>query len=153
MIRHSEHEELSEFQRGVIDSGLKSYERELPKNNTLRQGADLEHVRSVFEGSLRMGPSLGGDFVPGKENEDLTFIADHLFAADGHSKVVWVKNGNSESFALIAKGNQVILFDSHWNEISLMFTKEQVVTAVQAKLGHDKVHNLFDYSLGRVVKP
>lgn len=141
---------LSQFQRNIIQDGLVNYDKAVKKQPDLLGGADLEHVRRFIPGGIRMDRSQNGVYMLGvKENPALNAIADYLFSAGSDTKVVWVKNGNDESFALVARGNQVILFDSHVNEICMLSSKAQAMNAIQAKLGNEEL-NLFDYALGTV---
>lgn len=150
MINREDGANLSKIQRRVIEAGLIDYSRALRQNSKLVEGADLDHLRPLLSKEIQMGSSLSVVFTPGAPSEDLTKIADHLFSAGGPTKAIWVKNPNDESFALIGNGNQVILFDSHYNEIQMLFTKEQLVNALQQKVSIDPQINLFDYALGTV---
>jgi hypothetical protein len=144
MIAQNDQKKLSQYQRGIIQKGLDNYTNALLQASSLIEGADLNDVRPFIPKGLEMGPSQS--VIICSSNPGLDQIADHLFS--GGSKVVWVKNNNSESFALIAKGNQVVLFDSHRNEILLLSSKEQVVKAILAKsMGNESI-NVCDYGLG-----
>jgi len=139
------------LQKAIIQGGLANYAKATLQKPKFQEGADLEDMREFIPENVVLGASMPAVYKPGEGTDsDVAAIVDSLFADSGDKvKIAWVKNANEESFALISKKDQVILFDSHKNEICMYFTKDQVRTALLAKLDFGgEGGSPFDYALG-----
>lgn len=129
-IMRGESRTLSQFQRGIVEAGLRDYNQQLARQPHLIQGADLEHIR-LPEG-LDLEQYRSENLEPFGDRLDR--VMDHLSAPGDQTKVVWIKNGNEESFAVIAKANRFVIFDSHKNEIFAASSLEEARRKLVQKL-------------------
>lgn len=144
---------LSQFQQGVIREGLAEYRRQLAARPDLLQGADLEHIRLPV--GLHLEQYRSENLEPFGNRLDR--VMNHLSTPGNQTNVVWIKNGNEESFAVIAKSGRFIIFDSHKNEIfaasSLDETRKKLVQKLGPYVNSDVVGNdmtPFDFATGHI---
>lgn len=127
-IQKRDGDALSEIQKNIIQQGLDRYYQALRKDDHILQGADIDQIELPAGVSLQKVEAM----VDGRSfQERLQTVVDHLSQPLPLNKTVFLKNGNDESFALIAKGNHTIVFDSHHNEI----------TALSNRRVHEFLHN------------
>jgi hypothetical protein len=135
-------EGLSHFQRTFIQQGLNSYNKAVEENPELVEGAYLDHIRKSISDYIVLEPTIDGEGAT-----EVNDLIDYLFNGErGEKRAACVTNINEQSFALIAKEGRVIIFDSHLNKLCMYYSKDQVRTALQAKITFDGV-TIFEYAL------
>jgi hypothetical protein len=130
-IKEGRTADLSRRQNGIIDAGLVTY-KQFPK---LKGGADINQLIDgrAIPANVQMNRKFD-DIQLVSFDTRLNDVVNHLYSPDPRTKVVWIKNGNDESFAVITKGTESILFDSHQNEIILTTSREITRQVLDQKL-------------------
>ncbi len=125
---------LSAFQRSVIlNIGLPLYRQALAQNPELVEGADFAQIRPFLPPEVQLQqPANHEDLRPFADR--LAEVVQHLFPRLPATKMVWIKNGNEESFAVVSRGNRAIIFDSHKNEIIAATGRNGTEEALREKL-------------------
>lgn len=147
-------DELSGLQRDIIQHGLAIYNEAKKTQPDLEEGADLQHIKN-----LPYGLSFGTIHHEAGEEEGsfdqrLDKLMEALYANIGDSqiRVVWIKNGNEESFSVIKSGIEVIIFDSHQNKLILTQSRQATRDALDQKLKqYSNAMSYFDPSLNREI--
>ena len=158
-IRSNNTEALSKVQKSTIEIGLIRYHEAIRNAPSLAGGADVADIKKLppflnhhyvgdWEGHLGGGQGGVAAIPPGvdlgeskevfsklgtaKEESPVYGIVNHLYS--GGTKLVWLKEINNESFCAITVGTQMIIFDSHKNEMILAPSKELAQVALLNKL-------------------
>ena len=148
---------LSTLQKGILHQGLRRYRSLTEERPDLRGGVDLEDIlqqalKPVTFKEIRSRNEVNSEPYDIRLNR----VVDHLIAesADHRTRFAWLKNGNSESFAVIARDNRAIIFDSHKTTLAATGTKAGLRAALNQKLVNFKNEidgvdfNPFAYGLG-----
>lgn len=153
LIANQKSEKLSYLQRKILQEGLEFYHGALKVDRKLIQGADIEDVKKL---PVRLLPKemtiqkQRTEFVTREElKQKLQPIVDHLFdEAQNSAHSALLTNSNAESFSLISKGDQMIVFDSHKNELYLITGKTKALEHISQKLRpYIGDFNTFNYAL------
>jgi hypothetical protein len=125
---------LSAFQRNVIlNRGLPLYERAFAENPQIVEGADFDQIRPYFPAGVQLQQPPHNENFQSFDNR-LAPVVRHLFAPLPATKMVWIKNGNEESFAVVSRGQRAIIFDSHKNEIIATSNQAAAQNTLREKL-------------------
>jgi hypothetical protein len=125
---------LSAFQRAVIlNMGLPLYREALARNPELVEGADFAQISPFLPPEVQLQQPANHEGLRSFA-ERLAEVVGHLFALLPATKMVWIKNGNEESFAVVSRGNRAIIFDSHRNEIIATTSRNGTEEALREKL-------------------
>lgn len=130
-IRTNDSQHLALEQKSIIRRGLQFYEYTKQAHPDVMEGADLEHI-DLPKGFPFKFDKIQNE-VDGSFEYRLNQVVELLFSTP-LTKVVWIKNGNEESFAVIKVGEQVIIFDSHQNEMIHAYGADATKTALRNKL-------------------
>lgn len=153
LISQNYSKKLSLKQQQILGRGLTLYAKGLAKNREFIQGADIDQIAKLKQQILPQGMNIQEKQTvvvngPEEVKEKVKPILDYLFDRQGNpSRIVIMKNGNDESFSLIGKGEKVIIFDSHQNEIVLTQGREAISSQLSAKLAeYVEGMNTFEYA-------
>lgn len=133
-IRDKNGAQLSALQIDVIcNKGLPLYRAALAQDDQLAQGADFQQILPHLPAGIRLQQPANHEELQ-TFNDRLNIVVNHLFAPLPHTKTVWIKNGNEESFAIVSRAGRAIIFDSHKNEIVGTTTQDALSNALREKL-------------------
>lgn len=96
-------------------------------------------------------PEKDDVFLQGTHFErHLDTVHKHLIKTGNQVKIAWLKDTDSESFAVISKGRRAILFDSHSNQIQATDTPAALKSALATRLKKNSggENSFFDFALG-----
>jgi hypothetical protein len=151
-IAEGNSENLSQLQQKII---AEANQQEKPENEI-----EFKQIQGHF---ARWQIAI--DLVGTPEKEDVLLrgthfqrhvetVHMHLIKTGNQVKVAWLKDTDSESFAVISKGRKAIFFDSHSNQIQATDTPEALKSALASRLKKNSggENSFFDFALGHKVE-